>query len=56
MVKYESITIGCMFSTKASFNTRFQALLDEYSKKGWTLHSFHFDAGSICTIVFERED
>lgn len=55
MKKYESITIGCAFSTKKSFNSRFQNILDEYSQKGWVLHSFHFDYGTVCTIVFEKD-
>lgn len=52
---YKSLTIGCAFSTKYSFNEKFQTLLDEYSNEGWILHSFHFGASSICTIVFEKD-
>lgn len=54
MIKYESVTIGVTFSTKKSFNEKFQKTLDEYSEKGWKLHSFHFSF-EICTMVFEKE-
>ncbi len=54
-MKYKSITLGITWSTKKGFNDKFQKLLDEYSLKGWKLHSFHFDSGSICTVVFEKE-
>lgn len=55
MKKYEAVTIGCAFKTKNAFNEKFQEVLDEYSKKGFTLHSYHFASDVYCTIVFEKE-
>ncbi len=55
MKKYLTLTIGTAFKTKNNFNEKFQQILDEYAKKGYTLHSYHFASDVFCTIVFERE-
>lgn len=55
MKEYKVETIGIALKTKKGFNELFQNLLNERSSEGWKLHSFHFDAGSYCCVVFERD-
>lgn len=56
MKQYKSISFGCTWRTKNNFNDKLQAILDEYAKKGWLLHSWQITAsGSMCTVIFEKE-
>lgn len=55
--EYKTVTFGCAFCSKNSFNETLQSLLDEYSEDGWKLHTMQVAGGSasICICVFERE-
>lgn len=57
MFEYKSVTFGCAFNTKHGFNEKLQNLLDEYSKKGWRLHTMQVagSSASVYICVFERE-
>ena len=53
--EYKSDVIGIIIKGKKGFNEAFQKLLDERAAEGWRLHSYHFSAGEMCSVVFERE-
>ena len=55
--EYETVTFGCSLKTRNGINDKLQDLLDEYSKKGWRLHTMQMTGIStdFCVCVFERE-
>ena len=54
---YKTDFIRCTFSTASKFNEQFQQMLDDYTDRGWRLHSWHMVGGdTCCQIVFYRED
>ena len=57
MYEYETVTFGCLFSSKEDFNNKLQRILDDYAEEGWRLHTIQIAGGSasMCVCVFERE-
>lgn len=57
MYEYETVTFGCFFNSRESFNSKLQEVLDSYAVEGWRLHTMQVagSSASTCICVFERE-
>ena len=55
-IVYKSDYFKCTFATAEKFNALLQEKLDKYASEGWLLHSYHVLEGSLCTLVFYREE